>query len=248
MIIQRGEIMMKILQRPLLLIVLSVMSIFTLSADEQRYIEVSGTGLTNVSADYILISFSINTKSLHYTAAQNQNTRIAEKVFELLEEDYDVEERDITTLSYSLEKVYKYEPNRGQVEDGYEAKNSLQLKLKDFDRYKRLLTDLLDAGVDNITGVSFGIEDLETPKLEALAKALESARKKAQVLAVATGMNLGSPLLITEGTIVQPPRPVTLRNDLQMMEAGGGSSSGQQIISEGTRVIEARVQVRFEID
>ena len=82
---------------------------------------------------------------------------------------------------------------------GFEIVNQLQVTVRDTDMLGELLDAAVNAGANSINGVTFYVDDQTAAASEARGLAVEDARTKAEELAAATGLTLGSVISIAEG-------------------------------------------------
>ena len=105
-----------------------------------------------------------------------------------------------------------------------------------------LLDEAVNAGANSINGVTFYVDDQTAAASEARRLAVEDARTKAEELAAAAGLTLGSVLSIAEGTVSPMPPP---------MYAGAG---GEMAMAEaavpvqpGSSTVAVDVSMTFEL-
>jgi hypothetical protein len=77
-----------------------------------------------------------------------------------------------------------------QEPDGYQANNTVQVRLRDIPRLGAFI-DVLNQGANQIAGVHFGLVDPDKAVDDALAAAVEDAMRKANRLAEAAKAKLG---------------------------------------------------------
>lgn len=103
-----------------------------------------------------------------------------------------VEEKDIKTTSYNVYPKYEWQeikcvtyPCQSGKQElvGFEVSQTLSVKVKDTKVAGELLSGVGEKGASDVSGLSFTIEDEDTLKAEARAKAIGEAQKKAKVLA-----------------------------------------------------------------
>ena len=104
-----------------------------------------------------------------------------------------VEEKDIETLSYNINPHYDYQqgictpyggcPNGKQVLNGYDVSQTIQVKVRDLSKAGELFSSVGATGIQNINGLTFGIDDLDSVKAEARADAIAQAKEKAEKIA-----------------------------------------------------------------
>src|SRR6187551_809643 len=71
------------------------------------------------------------------------------------------------------------------------SKQTIMVKVRDTNTTGAILDGLAKAGVTNVSGPNFTIDDEETIKAQARAKAIDDAKAKAEVLADQLGVRLG---------------------------------------------------------
>ena len=81
---------------------------------------------------------------------------------------------------------------------GYEARQAVEVTLKDLSKYEGLTSKLLEAGVKSVDSVEFEVADTRKLKDEARLKAIRAAREKATALAAELGQTIGKPWTIFE--------------------------------------------------
>lgn len=67
--------------------------------------------------------------------------------------------------------------------DSYEVIREITLTIHKFEKYEKIITDLLALGIDSNYNVQFALKDLQKFKEKARLIALDNAKKKAQILA-----------------------------------------------------------------
>ena len=101
-----------------------------------------------------------------------------------------IEEKDIRTEQLMLNPSYDWSDGK-QTLRGYEATQSLVVKVRDMDNVGNVLSGVANVGANQIGGVQFTIDDSDTLREQARKEAIEKAQAKAQKLASDLGMRLG---------------------------------------------------------
>jgi uncharacterized protein YggE len=116
---------------------------------------------------------------------------------------------------------------------GFEIVNQLQVTVRDTDMLGNLLDEAVTAGANSINGVTFYVDDQTAAASEARRLAVEDARTKAEELAAAAGLTLGSIISIAEGTLspMPPPMPAGAGGEMAMAEAAVPVQSGSSIVA-----------------
>ncbi len=154
-------------------------------------ITVEGIGKVTAIPDIAQVTFSVNEEADSATEAQSAAAEKINAALELLKNELGIEERDIKTTYYYVSPKYSYPrpcfdgfcPDYEQAVIGYTASQSIEVKVRDTEKVGALLSALGEAGIENLSGPVFIIDDPEALKAEAREKAIEQARGKAKDLA-----------------------------------------------------------------
>jgi len=152
-----------------------------------------------------------------------------------------VTEKDIRTEHFNLNPVYDW-TDQGQIFRGFEATQSLRVKVRDLDQVDDVLTAATEAGANQAGGVSFTIDDPEGLRAQARQEAIAEAKAKAQLLAMQLGERLGKLKGFSEGGGFPPPVPFMAR----AMEAGMGGG-GDLPLPAGEQEIVMSVTLIYEL-
>src|SRR5690606_2725660 len=105
---------------------------------------------------------------------------------------------------------YKYAENQPPTITGYQASNTVSIKVREIDRLGKVLDALVASGANQINGPSFEIDEPEAVYDEARRAALEQAQQRAKMYADSLGMQVKRIVSISEGGGFQPPRPMVM--------------------------------------
>jgi uncharacterized protein YggE len=216
-----------------------------------RLISVTGTAEVNVPPDEAVLSLGVESRDKDLAIAKAQHDS---RVKKLLAEAHDagVEGKYIQTSvlqmrpDYSEEKVPRFL--------AYQVSQTIQVTLKDLSKYERLITKLLEAGVNRVDSVEFLVAEPRKYKDEARAKAIRAAREKAVAMAAELGQTIGKPWDISEegfnGLFAQTTRSVYANNYVQASSyANDGSlSTEESTVAPGEVSIRASVRVSFQLE
>ena len=165
--------------------------------------------------------------------AQEQATAQATTVIEALKAA-GIADEDIQTAYFSVNILRDYSENGDPTQiTGFEIMNQLQVTVRDTDMLGDLLDEAVNAGANSINGVTFYVDDQTAAASEARRLAVEDARTKAEELAAAAGLTLGSVVSIAEGTVspMPPPMPAAAGGGMAMAEAAVPVQPGSSIVS-----------------
>lgn len=159
-----------------------------------------------------------------------------------------VEEKDIATENFWLNPAYDY-VNGSQVARGYEAGQSLRVKVRDLDKVGDVLSAATSAGANQAGGVSFQIDDTDDLMAEARAEAISKAKAKAEVLAGSLGMRIVRVTGFNEGGGAYPMPVPMMARDMSYGIGGGGMDMMEKAIDlpAGQQDVTAVVTITYEI-
>lgn len=131
-----------------------------------------------------------------------------------------IAERDIQTTGLSLQPQYKYENNQSPVLTGYQATNSVSLRVRKLPDAGRLLDALVAAGANQISGPNFRVDAADAALDEARTAAVGTARARAELYARATGLHVKRIVSISESGGEQPIiRPMMMARAMKVEDS-----------------------------
>ncbi|MCD9028096.1 SIMPL domain-containing protein [Luteimonas sp. BDR2-5] len=152
-----------------------------------------------------------------------------------------IAERDVQTSGINLSPQYRYAENQPPVITGYQASNSVNLKVRDIGRLGQVLDALVASGANQINGPTFEIDDADGVQDEARAAALKKAQARAEMYATSLGLRVLRLVSVSEsGSGFQPPRPM-------MMMRAVAQDSAASPVSPGETTLTANLDVVFEL-
>lgn len=169
-------------------------------------ISVSATGQTAQAPDRASVSAGVVTQAKTANAAMSANAKKMSAAFNQLKAA-GIKESNIRTSQMSLNPRYNYEDRRVRKIDGYEVRNTVTAIAEDLEKVGPMLDALVKAGVNNINGVQFSIEDPDAAKAAAREEAVKKAKAKAEAMAAAAGVSLGALTSISENSRGFTPQP-----------------------------------------
>lgn len=166
-------------------------------------VRVTATGSVRIAPEGVVLAVGVETFADSARAAAAQNAARVEEVLAALR-SLGVPDEGLQTAGYTLEPDYEREEPReagpGRIV-GYRAWNMVRVTLDSVDEVGRLIDAAVAAGANRVVGVSFRAGDEEEAERAALTDAVAKARARAETLAEAAGVRLGTLLeLGTDGT------------------------------------------------
>jgi uncharacterized protein len=151
---------------------------------------VEGTGSAFVVPDVAKIILGVTTEGETSEAVVSENAEKMEAVMIALDE-LEIEKAKIKTTGYYLNPRYKWTEENGSYQDGYELRQTLEVKLEDFEKVNQVISQTTSVGANMVGSVSFEVDDVESVKSEAREEAIAVAKEKAEQISEASGLKLG---------------------------------------------------------
>ena len=211
-----------------------------LAEGEGTKLSVSGNGTVLVESDLAIVTVGVREASADVLVAQaSVNEKIAAIKQALL--DAGVQETEINTDSINIYANYDYSDNT-EVIVGYTANNSLSVRTTDIDNVGALIDAAFAAGANTLDNVQFTVQDDSEAREQALTKAVEDARRKADVLAAAVGMQVTAIESIAESGVYTYD---SMRNFAQMDAAATEESGAGTLVQAALVSVDASVLMDF---
>jgi uncharacterized protein len=193
-----------------------------------KTITVTGNGSVTTVPDRATFGFSIETRAKTASAALAQNSTDAAAVISALK-SAGVTSANLQTSQVSLNPQTSQD---GNTIVGYAASNSVTVRTG-LASAGAVVDAAVGAGANGVSGPSLDVSDQSALYRDALHKAVDDAKLKAQSLADAAGISLGAVQSIGEGSS-STPFPIA-----DKMSAAGAP------IEAGTQEIQASVTVTY---
>ena len=201
-------------------------------------ITVSGNATVTLKADYAQVTVGVSTKAPTVEEASQKNTAAIHAVIAALTEAGVLEE-DIATSNYSVNAEYDYSSMGGQRLTGYNVSNQLNVTIRDMEHIGATLDKATAAGANTIYNIQFLSTKADAAMDEATAYAVQDAMRRAQLLADAAGLQLGSIVSITDTVTGYGGMPRTYKSTMD-------SAAGNSILPDDASV-SASVTIVFEL-
>ncbi len=219
----------------------SIPNILQVENLEQNVITVQSTETVKVVPDMAEIRFAVSTQEKDAKTCQEKNNEDLTRVIQFLT-DFGIAKESIQTSRYGLNPIYDW--SAGQTITGYEMETSLTVSDVTIEQTGTLITACVDAGINNINHISYLSSQYDSCYQEALAKAIDSAREKAQALAEAGGCTLGAIVHVEEYSDMQAARYEGYAKTTAM---ASGAEVEDMAVEPGQVSVEARISVDFSI-
>ncbi len=216
------------------------------SINQDRF-SVSASGTVYAKADIANITIGLKTE-VKKTAAEAtaESTKKMNAIIKSLK-DLGIEDKDIKTTDYSLQPIYNWLENRGQVLQGYQVYQNVNVKIRDLEKIGDVIAKTTEQGANQIGNVSFTIDDEYTLKNQARELAIEKAKEKANLIAEQTGMKLGEIKGVYENADVNTPMPMYTNARLMLDEKMNNVSLESANIQTGQNEVRVDVTLTYEV-
>ena len=218
-------------------------------------IAVSGDGEVFAAPDIANIFFTVREESKKVSEAQDKVTTKMKAALAAVRKQ-GVADKDIKTENYNSYPKYVWQeaklsctaigcppPQPGkQVITGYEVSQTVTLKVRNLESVNALVDALATAGVTEMNGPNFAIDNEDNLKAEARKQAIEKARAKAEVLARDLGVKLVRIVSFSEGGNY----PMYYERGVSLQSAKA-SDAVMPEIPKGENKITSSVTVTYEI-
>jgi uncharacterized protein YggE len=177
-----------------------------MGGSDAHTITLTGHGEVQAVPDIASVYFTISKDAKTAKEAQAAVAVLEKKALDALKAD-GVAEKDTKTSDASVYPKYEYRygtkvsmlcspeycpPSNGSnVIVGYTASESITVKVRKIDDAGKIMQDLGTAGISNISGPNFAIDNEDGIKAEARKEAIADARTKAEALARDLGVRIG---------------------------------------------------------
>jgi len=213
------------------------------TATTTNTVSFSGEGKVVAKPDVAKIQLSIVTDALTSKTAQDDNSKKSKAVTDYLKKQ-NIDDKDFKTTGYNIYPQYKYPQYGGQPTiTGYQVNQSLEIKVRNLDSVSNILDGVVTAGANQVNGLTFEIDDPDTLKAEARAKAIADAKKKANELQSQVGISLGKIVNFSENT---GGYPIPIYYDAKLEGRGMGGGGGPTVPT-GENEIVVNVSLTYQI-
>jgi hypothetical protein len=229
-----------------------------------------GEGKIVAIPDVAVFTFSVVTEGGKDIAAlQTKNTDKVNNAIEFVKSS-GVDAKDIKTQGYNLSPRYQYSTCRevfptslnsaggtsvGSVSKvcppaeivGYTITQTVQIKVRSFAKVGDILSGVVSRGVNDVSQLSFQIDDPSAVQEQAREQAIQKAKARAEKVANAAGFRLGRLLSVDEGYT-----PYRVYNSLDYAVAESASSQNIKTptptVEPGSQEVTVDVTLRYEIE
>lgn len=205
-------------------------------AQSNSNIAVSGSGMVYGEPDIAVIELGVNIANADISLAMQEANDAIKNIMTMLN-DAGVEDKDVRTAYFNIWFEEAYEANRKAQ---YRVNNAISVTIRDVNSVGAILAQSVEAGANSVNNIQYAIADTDALANQSRELAMQDARAKAEQLANLAGVELGSVLMINEGSSF-PSTPSPMFNEDSSFRASGVPVSGGQL------AVSTTIQVMFAI-
>jgi uncharacterized protein YggE len=171
-----------------------------------RTITAVGNSTISATPDEAMVDVGVSTQA---ASAQDASTQNATQVSSVLAAMQNVlgPNANIQTINYSLNPIYS--PGSNPTIVGYSASNTVQATITDMTLIGKIIDVSIGAGANNVSGISFGLQNPAPVQAQALQQAATAALAQAKAIASGLGVQTGNVLHASQG-VATTYTPTTL--------------------------------------
>src|SRR5688572_9536701 len=211
------------------------------SDDLRSTVTTVGDGRVLVQPDVANVTFGVEATAPTQAEAQaDAATRMQAVVDTLL--GLGIPREEIQTNRLSAHPVH--DQRDPSVIRGFQASNSVLVKLRSLDQVGAIVDAVTAAGANRVHGIAFAVDQIEAPKGQARGLAMQNARTKADQLASLAGLRIvGIKAIQESGASSNPPRPQPARAD-----AYGAAAAPPPPVEPGQQEVNTQVTVTYIVE
>lgn len=207
-----------------------------------KTINVSAEGKVTVSPDIAKLSFSVVSEGANPKLLAENNNKKMNAAIDFVKSQ-GIEEKDIKTTEYNLSPRYEYdEKTKKTFISGYTLTQTVLVKVRDLNKVAEVLGGLPALGINQISSISFDIDEPEKYLSEARNQAFDKAKEKAKAMAEKNGVKLGRVINFYEY------QSIPYYQNMKALGMGGAEAAPTlPQIQPGSQEVTIQVSVTYEI-
>jgi len=197
------------------------------------FVRAVGQASVAVTPDQAKIDFSVTTQSTTAQDAAARNATVTSTVITALQSVLG-SSANIRTIGYSLNAVYSYPQGQPPILTGFVATNTVEATVIDLTTVGKVIDAGIQAGATQVSGLSFGLQNDQPARAQALKLATAQAKSNADAITSGLGMHTGAVQSLQQGIETTP-------------SIGLGAGTVTTPIQVGTVSVTATVTADFAI-
>ena len=207
-------------------------------------LRVQGTAEVRTAPDLAVVRLGVTVEAPTAREAQNGVSEVAAAILDAVR-GVGIEERNVQTVRLVLSPIYAPRPPADRQPPrlvGNRASNTVSVRVEDLDLVGQVIDAALGAGANQLEGVTFGLQDDQAPRQQALRRAIAEARGKADAMAEELGVELDAIRSVTEDNVFVR-QPMMEASRIMALQAEAATS-----VSPGEVAVTATVSIEYRIE
>lgn len=194
-----------------------------------------GEATVTAVPDRAILTLGTEARANDPKAAQAQDAKSMAAVQQSLAQA-GIPEAAIRTVNYDLQLEYDFS-NGKQTPRGYVARHTIEVRIDDVRQTGDVIAKTVASGAAAVNGVRFDLKDRAQAERDALKKAVEAARTRADAAAAGAGMSVAGVIHLQDDGAVSTPPPMYAR----AMRVAADAAAPETPVSAGELEIRASV-------
>jgi uncharacterized protein YggE len=212
-----------------------VLALPATAGDAANGLTLTGRGTVTRAPDVARFTFEVLRQGSDAAAQKREVDKVTAAVISLTQR-LGIARDDVTAAVISVRPEYRYVDGRALLE-GVSVGRTIAVTLRSLERYGDLTTGVVDAGVNQILGVTLDLADRAAVEREALDAAIANAAAEAAHVAAKLGLTLGRVLEVQ----IEDEGGASLPMIGAMMRDSGAD------FRPGTIEVSRRARLRYEL-
>ncbi|MDI3507992.1 MAG: uncharacterized protein PWP48_124 [Clostridiales bacterium] len=211
---------------------------------DKSILTAAGEGKVMAKPDRATINMGVQTEDKDAKTAQTQNAQKMDAVMKKLKA-LGISDEDIKTSQYNVFPQYDYNNDGKSTLRGYQVVNMVNVTVKDTAKLGDIIDQATQAGANRMDSVAFAVSEPDKYYNEAIAKAIEQAKEKANVMANTAGVKIKGTINVSEAAAQS--QPVYDMGGMEYAKDQAVAAVAPTPIASGQLEVKANVIVTFEI-
>ena len=200
----------------------------------------TGTAEIRAEPDRATVNLTTEARAPVATVAQQEEAKAMAMVQKVLA-DAQIPKEAVRTLSYDLQLEFDYAGGK-QTPRGYVARHAIEVRVDDLARLGALIGKAVESGAAAVSGIQFDVKARAQLEREALRKAVEDARARADAAAAGAGTAVTGVIRIEEQRQMEGPRPMMMARGMASEAAMATPIAAGEITIRSTVTLTSAVK------
>ena len=196
------------------------------SAFRATTLNLAAYGETRIAPDMATINLGVTVEAKTAAEAMAANAQRMNQVL-AARKSAGIAAKDIQTSNLNLNAQYAYAQGQPPRLTGYQAANQVSVTVHDLSRLGAAVDATVNAGANQVNGISFGLDDPTAAENAARLAAVKALQAKAELYARATGYRVSRLVSLSEGGGYAPSPPLPMATSPMRVAAASPVQPGE---------------------